>query len=142
MHLPHNLTRIPFPSPPHHHHQILITNLTFIFSLLSPSLKSHKTHFPSQPPWLYKQSKNKKNKNQIELEATGDGASETSSQNPPSQTLHPTEPHSPKHAHVSKTVSSTARPTHSSSSSFEKPAKTACASASHGGTFSGSVSAL
>ena len=135
MHLPHNLTRIPFPS----HHQILITNLRFIFSLLSPSLKSHKTHFPSQPPCLYKQSKNK---NQIELEATGDGASKTSSQKPPSQTLHPTEPRSPKPAHVSKTVSSTARPTHSSSSSFEKPAKTACASASHGGTFSGSVSAL
>lgn len=141
MHLPHNPTRIPFPSP-RPQHQILITNLTFIFFPLSPSLKSHKTHFPSQPPWLYKQSKNKKNKNQIELEATGDGASETSSQNPPSQTLHPTEPHSPKHAHVSKTVSSTARPTHSSSSSFEKPAKTACASALHGGTFSGSVSAL
>lgn len=137
MHLPHNPARIPFPTP----HQILITNLTFIFSPLSPSLKSHKPHFPSQPPWPYKQSKNKKNKNQVELEATGDGASKTSSQNPPSQTLHPIEPPSPKPAHASKTVSSTARPTRSSSSSSEKPAKTACASASRGGTFSGSVSA-
>ncbi|KAL8167624.1 hypothetical protein V2J09_009123 [Rumex salicifolius] len=66
-----------------------------------------------------------------EEEATGDGASKTSTRNPPSNPSPPTKPPSPKPSPASETASSTAPPTTTNSSLSLKPVKTTSNGASH-----------